>query len=322
MTTETDPRPALRQAAEAARYAPSVHNTQPWKWIVYADRLELHAATERQLAILDPAAHLLLISCGAALHHARIALEAAGWQHRLERPAGTPLAVIHPERHTSPALEAIRRFEQLSIRHTDRRTVSDTPIAASVLDTLVASATHHGNRLHVLGRNQVIDLAVAVEHAQKAEAADERLQQETAAWVGGDRTDGTGIPAANLPTETPLTTVAERDFGAAGSLSAGTGHDTAATYAVLYGDGDEPADWLRAGESLTELWLAATEHAVSLLPISSPVEVPYTHHELRRIIGGLGNPYLVVRLGTMDVDHRGPGATPRLPVEQVIEQPE
>jgi len=47
--------------------------------------------------------------------------------------------------------------------------------------------------------------------------------------------------------------------------------------------------------------------------------VPFTRHELRRLLGGVGNAYLVVRLGTLDPAHAGPAHTPRLPTEQVIE---
>ncbi|MCU7725306.1 nitroreductase [Actinoplanes sp. KI2] len=320
MTADTDRRQALLQAAEAARYAPSVHNTQPWTWTVYPDRLELNAAVERQLTVQDPDAHMLLLSCGTALHHAQIALDAAGWQYRVHRPAGTPLAVIYPERHVGAHLEALRRFEQLRVRHTDRRTVNDSPLPAAALDTLVAAAESAGARLHVLRRDQIIDLAVIVEHAQQTESSDERLRRETAEWVGGDRAEGSGIPAANLPAEPPLTTVAERDFGTAGTLPAGAGHDAGATYAVLYGTGDEPVDWLRAGEALNALWLETTEHGATVLPLSGPTEVPYTRSELRRIIGGVGEPYLVVRLGMLDPVHHGPASTPRLPVDQVIEE--
>jgi nitroreductase len=315
----TDLRQAVLRAAQAAVHAPSIHNTQPWKWVVHPDRLELYADTERQLAVQDPDAHMLLISCGAALHHAEVALSADGWQYDIDRPAGSPLAVIHPRRHAPAPGDAIRHFEQLSIRHTDRRTVSDTPIPADVLDALVAATERAGARLHVLGRDQVIELAVIVEQAQKAETSDERLHGETSAWVAGNRADGTGIPAANLPEELPRTTVAERDFGAPGTLAAGGGHDTAATYAILYGAGGEDADWIRAGEALNALWLAATEHGANLLPLSGPVEVPLTRPRLRRLIGDLGEPYLVVRLGMLDPDHKGPDPTPRLPSGQVID---
>ena len=319
MAEHTEIQRALLQAADAARFAPSVHNTQPWRWVVRPDRLELFAAPDRRLPVQDPDRHMLLVSCGAAVHHARVSLAAEGWQYRIERPAGEPLAVIYP---TSPGPvdpAAMRHFEQLRVRRTDRRTVGEEPVAPAVLDALAAVSEHAGARLHPLSRDQVIELAVLVEQAEKMQSADERLGTETAAWVGGDRPQGTGIPDLSLPRELPLTTVAERDFGTAGSLDPGPGHDTAATYAVLYGPGDEPRDWLCAGEALNALWLAATEHGVNLLPLSSPVEVPFTRHELRRLLGDVGNPYLVVRLGIHDPAHAGPAHTPRLPTDQVIE---
>jgi hypothetical protein len=205
------------------------------------------------------------------------------------------------------------------VRHTDRRTVSGDAVAQDVVDALVKVAEQAGAGLHPLSRDQVVELAVLVEHAQKAQAADERVQAETAVWVGGDRVEGTGIPGTNLPQELPLTTVAERDFGTAGTLAAGSGHDTAATYAVLYGPGDDRADWLRAGEALSALWLAATEHAVSVLPVSIPAEVPFTRQTLRRIVGDIGFPYLALRWGTLDPARSGPPHTGRLRTEQVIE---
>ncbi|BCY14065.1 nitroreductase [Actinoplanes sp. L3-i22] len=311
---------ALAQAADAARFAPSIHNTQPWRWVVRADRLELYAVTGRQLHAQDPDARMLLVSCGAALHHAQVALDAEGWGYTVERPGSLdgPLAVITPGDRRPAEPEATRHLQMLQVRRTDRRTVRDEAVPGPVLDALVKAASPGGAELHLLDRDQVLDLAVAVEHAQSAEDADERARAELATWVGGDRPDGTGIPASALPAEVPLTTVAERDFQAEGSVTAGDGHDRAATYGVLYGRGDAPSDWLRSGESLSRLWLAATEHAVSLLPFSGPVEVPFTRAALTRLLGGTGVPYLAVRLGLQDPDRTAPPHTPRLPATQVI----
>ena len=252
-TTATE---ALTRAAETARLAPSIHNTQPWRWVVRGDRLELFAVAARQLREQDPDGRPMRLSCGAALHHARVALDAA------QRADG---------------------------------------------------------RLHLLGRDQVLQLAVMIEHAGRAEQHDERMRAETATWVGGDRPEGTGLPDAVIPAEPPLTTVAERDFGVHGTLRAGTGHDSSADYAVLYGDGDDPVDWLRAGEALNEVWLAATDHGATVLPLSSPVELEFTRQALRRMLADVGYPYLVLRLGTSDPEHGGPSHTPRLPSDQIIE---
>jgi nitroreductase len=314
-----DRQEALSRAADAARFAPSIHNTQPWRWVVYPDRLELLAVAERQLGVQDPDAHLLQLSCGTALHHAQVALDAEGWQYRVDRPAATPLAVIHLAERAAVDPTGTRRLEDLRARHTDRRTVGAEPVEPATFAALTRAAERAGARLHLLDRDQVIELAVLIEHAQKTQGSDERLQAETARWVGGDRPDDTGVPAYALPQELPQTTVAERDFGATGTLDAGSGHDSSASYALLYGAGDEPVDWLRAGEALSALWLTATEHGAAVLPLSSPIEVPYVRHQLRQLLGDIGYPYLAVRLGTVGPAQAAPAPTPRLPREQTIE---
>ncbi|MET7402420.1 nitroreductase [Dactylosporangium sp. NPDC005572] len=313
---------ALVGAAQTARLAPSVHNTQPWRWVVRGDRLELHAVPARQLQEQDPSGRLMLVSCGAALHHALVGLAAEGWTAEVDRPAGpsgAPLAVVRAVAHEPADPHAMQRLQLLRVRHTDRRVVGPEPVPPGVRQALVDAARQAGARLHVLRRDEVLQLAVMVEHADEAHRRDERMRAETASWVGGERPGGSGVPDAVLPAELPLTTVAERDFGVTGSLVAGEGHDSAASYAVLYGDADEPEQWLRAGEALSEVWLCATSHGTTVLPLSSPVELDFTRQALRRMLSDTGYPYLVLRLGVADPDHAGPPHTPRLPADQVIE---
>ncbi|MEU4557048.1 nitroreductase [Actinoplanes sp. NPDC023936] len=331
MSNAEEVKKALVQAADAARFAPSIHNTQPWRWVVRDGQLELFGVAERQLTEQDPEGRMLLLSCGTALHHAQVALDAEGWRYEVTRPESPdspdspeapgdrPLAVIRPTDREAIRPEATRHFQMLQVRRTDRRTVTDDAIPESTLAFLVKAAEEAGARLHVLDRDQVLELAVAVEHAQKAQDTDDRLRAEMATWVGGERTGDTGIPASALPEELPLTTVAERDFQARGTLPAGDGHDRGATYGVLYGTGDDAVDWLRGGEALSRLWLTSAEQAVSLLPLSGPVEIPSTRFALRRMLGDVGYPFLALRLGSLDPAHSAPPRTPRLPAGQVIE---
>lgn len=143
MTTATE---ALARAADTARLAPSVHNTQPWRWVVRGDRLELYAVTDRQLHEQDPAGRLMLLSCGAALHHARVALDAEGWSHRVERPAAEPLAVVHAIAAGSVDPHAMHLLQLLLVRRTDRRVVSDEPVTPDVREALVDAARLGGAR--------------------------------------------------------------------------------------------------------------------------------------------------------------------------------
>jgi hypothetical protein len=119
------------------------------------------------------------------------------------------------------------------------------------------------------------------------------------------------VPDSAIPDQPPLTTVPGRDFGHPGTLPVGADHDTAATFAILYGAGDTPADWLRAGEALSAAWLAATELGVAVLPLSATVEIPATRLVLRRLVANLGAPYLVLRLGFADPDHPAAPAADR-----------
>jgi nitroreductase len=322
VATTTD---ALAEAAAVARYAPSIHNSQPWHWRVSAEVLDLHmAAAERGLAVTDPDFRLALLSCGAALHHARTALAAEGLAVQVVRlpDAADPdhLARITVTGRVPVTPEAVRLVQTIEIRHTDRRPVTAEPVGPAELATISGAVSAEGAWLHLLSRDQVIELAAAASYAQQAEAADEAWQAELAYWTGGTRPGGGGIPDAAIPAEPTQTTVPSRDFGHPGTLPVSSAHDQGAAFAILYGRQDARLDWLRAGEALSSAWLAATELGVSLVPLSATVEVPYTRQALRRLLAGVGQPYLVVRLGHPDPDHPGPAHTPRLRPEQTIER--
>jgi nitroreductase len=314
---------ALAEAAATAGYAPSVHNTQPWRWRVHPDRLELYAERARQLSVGDPEGLLLLLSCGAALHHARLALSAEGWSSevtRLPDPAQPDLlaSITLGERRPVDA-GAMRLIQAMQMRRTDRRPLSDQELDADTVEAVRAAARSEGVQLEVLSGAEVYELAAAAARAGAVEAADERLQEELAYWTQRRGPEGTGLPDHVLPAGPARTRVPDRDFGRAGTLPVGPGHDRAAVYGLLYGDEDEPEWWLHAGEALSAAWLTATELGVSVLPLSGAVEVPTTRAALRRLLSGMGWPYLVLRLGVADPEHAGPAHTPRMPSSQVVD---
>ncbi|MFI6264028.1 Acg family FMN-binding oxidoreductase [Micromonospora sp. NPDC051006] len=320
--TDRPPTTALVEAATTAGQAPSVHNTQPWQWRVLPDALELRMARSRQLAAADPEARLLVLSCGIALHHARTALAAEGWIAMVERlpdPAEPELlARLSGFSRTDLDPDAMRLVQCMRIRHTDRRPVSEEPVADSAIEEITHAVTAEGSRFQILDSDQVMELAAAASHADIVEAEDPETREELAYWTSRAGT-GTGLPPEVLPEQAPQTTVPARDFGRSGSLPVGPGHDRAAAYALLFGDEDEPESWLRAGEGLSASWLTATRLGVSMVPLSGVVEVDSTRQILRELLAGIGFPYLVLRLGIADPAHAGPPHTPRLAADQVVD---
>ena len=63
---------------QTAGLAPSVHNTQPWRFRVTPDVIELHADATRRLPVADPEDVELRLACGAALFNLRLALHGHG----------------------------------------------------------------------------------------------------------------------------------------------------------------------------------------------------------------------------------------------------
>ncbi|MEV4538758.1 nitroreductase [Asanoa sp. NPDC049518] len=313
---------ALAEAANAAGYAPSIHNTQPWRWQVLPDRLRLFADRSRQLTATDPDGNLLLLSCGAALRHARLALLAQGWTttvHYLADPAWPDLlAEIVPQEWAEATSRAKHLVRALRTRRTDRRPVSEQPLHPDTLQALATAAVGLV-RLHVLTADQVLELAAAAYRAGEIEADDPRIRSELAYWTSRSAPEGTGLPPDVLLARSPRTTVPARDFGTRGTLPVGPGHDRHARYALLYGDDDEPASWVRAGEALCAVWLAAVDKGVSLVPLSGAIEVTTTREALRRMLAGMGRPYLVMRLGVADPAPAGPPPTPRMPASQTVD---
>jgi nitroreductase len=313
---------ALRHAAAVAGDAPSMHNTQPWRWHVAAGALELWADRGRQLAVADPAGRMLTISCGAALHHALVTLAVQGLRAAvlpLPDPARPDLLARVTVAGNAPiATATIRMYDAIGLRRTDRRPAAAGPMDESTMAAVANAARPYGAFLRYLTRDRVDALARLAWAAARTQQADGRWRAELANWTGDPGGSGTGVPDVNLPDRPVGTPVPERDFGRRGTLPVTAVAAGTPAYAVLYGEEDGPAGWLRAGQALSALWLTAGELGVSVVPISSVTEVLETRRALRELLARTSYPYLVLRLNLTDPSGRGPLATPRLPVDRTV----
>ncbi|MBB4745283.1 hypothetical protein BJY16_008742 [Actinoplanes octamycinicus] len=225
--------------------------------------------------------HLDMISCGAALHHARLALAAQGWRatvHRRPRPGSTHhvahLRIDGPAPVSAGTAGLARAIRQ---RHTDLRPVTGSPLGALDLRTLSRAFTSPDISVHILRPDEILTLTLAAAHARHVEATEAQWHEQLTLWTGADRILGT-VDRLRLPTRPG-------------------DHDRAATFAVLHGRGDQDIEWLHAGETLSTGWLVATQLAVSVLPFSAPIENTQAREALSRAVPDLNHPYLMMRLG-------------------------
>lgn len=235
---------ALEAAARVSLHAPSVFNTQPWRWRLHGETLALYADRTRSLAATDPESRLLMLSCGAALHHARTALAAAGrTAHVVRLPEGALpdlLALVTATGQQPPSRDAERLASAILLRRTDRRAFSERGVAEQTLNGLRRAVEAEGAYLHVVRRDQMPMLAISTARAADAELRDPAYREELRQWTHRPRNGGLEATADGLATA-PLSDTIEVDWPRQllTDLLAGVG----VPYVVVrlgYGDSAEP----------------------------------------------------------------------------------
>lgn len=303
----------LRRCAEAAIAAPSIFNTQPWRWQVAEPVLRLWADRERQLLVADPDGRMLTISCGVALHHARTAIAAAGYKAIVDRLGDVDdpdlLAEIRVAGRYEPSPAEVRLNDAIAQRRTDRRAFKNEAVPATALTALRDAAESQGAHLHLVRRDQVFTLALAATQAGSLQMADPGYRKELIRWTHRPVWSGDGVPVATA-VEPSFRAVPVREFTVNGErgMDAGPDTDQGALYAVIFTDQDEPIDWLRAGEALSAVLLTATSLGLATAPMSDVTELSVTREQLRHVLSGIGLPQLAVRIG-----HAPAGSPPSAP---------
>jgi hypothetical protein len=302
--------PQLAEALEHALRAPSVHNTQPWRWRLDEDAgvVELYADQGRRLSATDPDRRDLLISCGAALDHLVVALAHAGWRattRRFPDPEDSlHLATVQVgEPRDAEATARAALFPAIHRRHTDRRRFSHRPVPPGLIRDLADAAARSGVVLHPVQHAQERFAAVLVDAAARQRWTP-GYPAELHIWTrrhGGARD---GIPStaiAHPPTGLPGPSGLRRfPHAQLAQPLPPAGHglpDDAAAFLVLATAEDRPEDRLRAGEALSRVLLTATRAGLATTPLSQATEVAASRGLLREVVGIPEQPQLVLRVG-------------------------
>jgi hypothetical protein len=322
-TTDLD-RTAARAVIALTNRAPSVHNSQPWRWRIESSTIHLFADVERALPATDPEGRDLRLSCGAALHHLRVALLAAGLGttvHRLPDP-GQPehLAAVetYPGRPSPDDLALARAIEN---RRTDRRMFSSWEVPPGMLTELVRAAGDEGALLKVLDReSDRYAVARLIEHAAVHQELTPDMAWETAEWTGRSRGAREGVPAANVPAEPGGAVPVRFARGDQAQSLLGRDESDGTVLALLSTPGDGAVDQLRAGEALSAVLLAATRFGLATDPISQPLEVAATRSELQAsVLGGAAAPQVLLRCGWAPMSTVPVPQTGRRPLADTID---
>ncbi|MBA0126892.1 nitroreductase family protein [Haloechinothrix sp. YIM 98757] len=316
----------LTTALALAGRAPSVHNTQPWQWRIGNRSVHVYADPGMWLRRTDPDCRDLILSCGIALHHLRVAFAALGWRpvvHRLPNPAEPDhLASIELRRH-EPADEEIAMAAAIPRRRSDRRHYSSWPVPATHSSLLAARAADEDVAVRVVRetymRRHVVD---AIARAAQSHARDAAYQLELAHWSGRHGSPA-GVPARNAPAPDPEPVPGALPVRAFANPRLPRSPDHPATedagiLLVLGSVTDDRMAVLRAGEATSAVLLSATALGLATCPLTEALEVDHTRKLVRQeVLGNEGQPHMVLRVGWAPINADPVPPTPRYPVEEL-----
>jgi nitroreductase len=310
----------LAGCLEAGTLAPSVHNSQPWRFRVAPDRIDVMLDKDRVLPAIDPQAGEAWISVGAAILNLRVAILAAGrvpMSRLLPDPRRPELAATVTLGGTHRPDQSVRALASaIPLRRTNRRPFRDIEVRDDVLDQLAAAARTEGATFATtdpVGRQFVLSIARTANNWQREDPA---YVEELRAWTAVPAGSTSGIPARSLGPVDERGLLPMRDFGAAHPLASRriARFEDAPTVAILCTTGDSPRDWLGAGQAMERVLLTATVRGVANTPITAPTEQPALRSQLgdeylRQV------PQVILRLG-----YGNPvPPTPRRPIAEVVD---
>ncbi|WP_330180133.1 NAD(P)H nitroreductase [Nocardia sp. NBC_01503] len=310
----------LRAALTLAVRAPSVHNTQPWLWRIGDSTIQLYADESRRLPYADPDSRELVVSCGAALHHLRVALRALGWEtlvRRFPNPAEPRHLASIEVWPTTPDPHDIRMARAITARRSDRRRFTSWEVPAGQVAKVMAAGKAPGIAIHHIDatgeRTRLLRMftRAALEHAQ-----DPGYAAELRAW-SGQHALSYGVPARNAVVAADPTVRGFTDPLLPEAVLRDT-EESSRMLVLCSGSNDLPA-WLRVGEAASAVLLTATVHGLATCPLTEPLELPQLRERIRAdILGGFGYPQLMIRMGWAASSAAAIPPSPRLALDEVV----
>ncbi|MCW2661424.1 MAG: nitroreductase [Mycobacterium sp.] len=324
MKTMTLHTQTLRKAVQLACRAPSVRNSQPWRWVAEGGVLRLFVDRDRTVPGMDPSGREAILSCGAALDHLRVAMLAAGWGAEVER-FPNPNDCDHLATIEFRSVEHVTRAQRdranaILQRRTDRLPMGQPtywelfePVLRSTFDENLVT-------LDVLADD---DRPTLVKASQLTEALrrDDAAYHAELEWWTSPFAPNEGVP--------PRALLSDKESGrvdVAREFPAGDHEDRRPEVAVdwskilvLSTPEDTRADVLRCGEVLSTVLLECTMAFLVTCTLTHLIELDESRDVVRGLLDNDAQPQVLVRAGIAPPMEAVPPPTPRRAPDDVLE---
>jgi hypothetical protein len=311
----------MRELVRYATLAASGHNTQPWKFAIRGDAIEIHPDYTRRLPAVDPNDRELWMSLGCALENLLVAARAAGYAADVTYPDVADFIQI---RLAADSAQASPLFGAIPLRQNTRSAYDGQPVKSADLDQIQALPLEPGVALRfVLNPADKQMVSEYISQGNLRQYADSAFVEELTSWLRFNKKEALAS-LDGLYTRSSGNPEVPRWLGQL--FLAGTKPQQQADAdikklqsspgaVVVASASDDKASWVRTGQVYERLALTLTSLNIKSAFLNQPIEVPDVRGQFQRAIG-LGNalPQLLVRFGYANPMPR----SLRRPIEQVL----
>ncbi|MFQ3684675.1 Acg family FMN-binding oxidoreductase [Roseiflexus sp.] len=294
----------LRELIRYATLAANGHNTQPWKFAIRQDAVEIHPDYSRRLPVVDPENRELWISLGCALENLLVAARATGYSAEVTYPDGANVIRVRLAPDTP---QAGPLFDAIPRRQTTRSVYDGRAVPSADLDRVQSVPLEPGVTLRFLVTPAEMETVLAYVNAGNLQQyADKAFVAELIHWLRFNkreamtRLDGLYSRCSSNP-EAPRwlgrmvvggTKPQEQADADAKKLRSSSGAVVVASVT------DDRAAWVRTGQVYERLALQMTALDIKSALLNQPIEVAALRGQFQSALGlGASLPQLLVRFG-------------------------
>src|SRR6476620_8957071 len=316
----------IRNDVRLACRAPSLHNSQPRRWVLEGAALQLFADAHRVVRATDSSGREALIACGAVLDHFRVAMAAARYTANVDR-FPNPNNRLHVASVDFTPMNYVtdghrRRANAILLRRTDRLPFAAPSDWDAFESALRGTVTSEAVRLDTIPDDLRPQLAEASQLTESLRLYDSSYHAELEWWTAAFEVSE-GIPHSSL------VSAAESDRVDVGRTFPVTHHrerrpevdEDRAKVLVLSTYDDTRESVLRCGESLSAALLDATTVRLATCTLTHITEMPASREIVAGLIGPSTDditPQVLVRVGRAPSIEDVPPPTPRRPMSEVF----
>lgn len=299
------------EMVELVRYAtlaPNGHNTQPWKFAIKENAIEIHPDLTRHLPAVDPNERELWISLGCALENLIVSARATGYEAEVTYPDAVDFIRIDL---TTNAPQGGTLFDAIPLRQNIRSEYDGQPIKTSDLDDIQTLPLEPDVALHFVSSPADIEKVLEyVNQGNLIQYADQAFVDELIHWLRFNKKealfslDGLYSLCTGNP-EVPgwLGRMIVAGIKPQGQADADAKKLRSSPGAVVVAsDSEDKTAWVRTGQVYERMALKMTSLNIKSAFLNQPIEVTEVRGQFQNAMGlGTALPQLLVRFGYADV---------------------